>query len=90
MFPISSKHAAALTVVQNLSRVLPGLHAALAVICCLFGHMLVVLDDFELYEAGQPLPLHHVRKLVKGLKRPLFRFCWEVCVRKRSLVLVNL
>lgn len=47
-------------------------------VCCLFGHMLVVLDDFELYESGRPLPLHHVRALVKGLKGPLFKFCWEV------------
>lgn len=46
--------------------------------CCLFCHLLVVLDDAELYEKGRPLPLHHIRALVKGLKRPLFVFHWEV------------
>ncbi|CAN0464923.1 unnamed protein product, partial [Laminaria digitata] len=45
--------------------------------CCLFGHLLVVLDDAELYEEGRPLPLHHLRTLVEGLKRPLFAFCWD-------------
>lgn len=55
----------------------PGLHSTVAVMCCLFSHLLVVLDDAELYEKGQPLPLHHIRALVKGLKRPLFAFCWE-------------
>ncbi|CAM9198671.1 unnamed protein product [Scytosiphon promiscuus] len=54
-----------------------GLHSTVAVMCCLFSHLLVVLDDAELYEKGQPLPLHHVRTLVKGLKRPLFSFCWD-------------
>ncbi|CAM9808220.1 unnamed protein product [Pylaiella littoralis] len=54
-----------------------GLHSTVAVMCCLFSHLLVVLDDAELYEKGQPLPLHHIRTLVKGLKRPLFVFCWE-------------
>ena len=54
-----------------------GLHAAVAVMCCLFGHLLVVLDDAELYEGGTPLPLHHLKTLVEGLKRPLFAFCWD-------------
>lgn len=54
----------------------PGLHATVAVACCLFGHLLVVLDDAELYDEGRPLPLHHVRALVRGLKRPLFEYCW--------------
>lgn len=62
---------------------LQGLYSGIAVVCCLFGHMLVVLDDFELYESGRPLPLHHVRALVKGLKGPLFKFCWEVGARWR-------
>lgn len=61
----------------------PGLHSTVAVVCCLFSHLLVVLDDAELYEKGQPLPLHHIRALVKGLKRPLFAFCWEQ-VRDRT------
>lgn len=54
-----------------------GLYSTVGVMCCLFSHLLVVLDDAELYEKGQPLPLHHIRTLVKGLKRPLFTFCWE-------------
>ncbi|CAN0020497.1 unnamed protein product, partial [Sphacelaria rigidula] len=44
---------------------------------CLFAHLLVVLDDGELYDGGQPVPLHHINTLVRGLKRPLFAFCWE-------------
>lgn len=60
-----------------------GLHSTVAVMCCLFSHLLVVLDDAEIYEKGQPLPLHHVRALVKGLKRPLFAFCWNQ-VRERE------
>lgn len=55
-----------------------GLHASLVVMVCLFAHLLVVLDDAELYEAGQPLPLHHINTLVRGLKRPLFVFYWDV------------
>ncbi|CAM9458087.1 unnamed protein product, partial [Discosporangium mesarthrocarpum] len=39
--------------------------------------MLVVLDDYELYDEGRPLPLHHHRRLISAIKEPLFRSCWE-------------
>ncbi len=49
----------------------------LGVICDLYAHMLVVLDDAELSEMGKPLPLHHIRRFISHVSSRLFQYHWE-------------
>ncbi len=49
----------------------------LGVICDLYAHILVVLDDAELSEMGKPLPLHHIRRFISHVSPRLFQYHWE-------------
>ncbi len=49
----------------------------LGVICDLYAHILVVLDDAELSEMGKPLPLHHIRRFISHISSRLFQCHWE-------------
>lgn len=47
-----------------------GLHASLAVLCAVYTHMLMVLDDSEIHDDGFPLPLHHVIRVGQAGRGP--------------------
>ncbi len=49
----------------------------LGVICDLYAHMLVVLDDSEFSETGKPLPLHQIRRFISHVSSFLFQYHWE-------------
>ena len=40
-----------------------------------FGHSLMITDDAEIHETGNPLPLHHVRRVINLLKKLVFKSC---------------
>ncbi|DBA00336.1 TPA: hypothetical protein N0F65_001531 [Lagenidium giganteum] len=62
----------------NLVRVkiTDGYVCVLGLFCLTYNHMLLVLDDAEMYEKEFPLPLHQVERIVKGLKDALYAAYW--------------
>lgn len=48
----------------------------LALFCCAYDHLLVVLDDDEMYMQELPLPLYEIERLVRSLKHALYAAYW--------------
>jgi len=54
-----------------------GPFAVMAVFVQVYSHLLIVLDDSEVYESGKPFPLHQIKRIVSTFKCSLFRYIWE-------------
>ncbi|KAG2504656.1 hypothetical protein JM18_009540 [Phytophthora kernoviae] len=48
----------------------------LALFCMAYNHLLVVMDDEEMYELEYPLPLRQIERIVLALKRALHDAYW--------------
>ena len=49
--------------------------ALIHVFASAFGHALVITDDAEIHETGNPLPLHHTRRVINLLKKLVMKSC---------------
>ena len=49
----------------------------LGVFCACYEHLLVILDEAEMYESQTPLPQPHLERLVNCLKLVLFKYYWS-------------
>ena len=55
-----------------------GVAGALALFCLTYNHLLIVLDDSELYDEQTPLPRKSVVRLIENIKILTFRLHWEL------------
>lgn len=53
-----------------------GFLCCLALFCSAYDHLLVVLDDDEMYMQELPLPLYEIERLVRSLKHALYAAYW--------------
>ena len=54
-----------------------GMAGAIALFCMTFNHLLIVLDDSEIYVDQTPLPRASIVRLIHALKILTFRLHWE-------------
>ncbi|XP_078443992.1 ubiquitin protein ligase 6 isoform X2 [Wolffia australiana] len=63
----------------------PGWLIPLAIFCPVYKHILMIVDNEELYEQEKPLPLNDICYLVAILKEVLWQLLWVVPVNASSL-----
>ncbi|CAA7388281.1 unnamed protein product [Spirodela intermedia] len=62
----------------NLPSDAPGWLLPLAVFCPVYRHILMIIDNEELYEKEKPLPLDDIRYLIVILRETLWQLLWVI------------